>query len=86
MMLELSPKSDTRGAVATLDYSLPVSGDVLVAVFDVSGRRITTLVNEAQVAGTHQTIWNHSGAAQGMYFVRLVSRSASVTRSMLILK
>ena len=85
-MLEVSPGSGARGTVATLDYSLPVSGDVLVAVFDVSGRRVTTLVNEAQAAGAHQAIWDHSGAAQGMYFVRLVTRSASMTRPMLVLK
>ena len=85
-MLEISPGSGARGSVATLDYSLPVSGDVLVAVFDVSGRRVTTLVNEAQAAGAHRTIWNHLGTAQGMYFVRLVTRTASMTRSILILK
>ena len=86
-MLEVASESMTRGGnVATLEYSLPAAGEVLVAVYDVTGRRVTTLVNEYQTAGARQTVWNHAGVAQGMYFVRLWTRSASMTRSMLILE
>jgi hypothetical protein len=72
--------------VATLRYSLSAASEVLVAVYDVTGRRVTTLANEYQTAGPHRTTWNHAGLAQGMYFVRLRTRSASMTRSMLILR
>jgi hypothetical protein len=86
-MLEVASESSIRGAnVATLDYSLPATGDVLVAVYDVTGRRVTTLVNENQTAGAHQMVWNHAGVAQGMYFVRMWTRSVSLTRSILILR
>ncbi len=84
--LDVSCGSQARGTVATLDYSVPVAGDVLVAVYDVSGRRVTTLVNDAQAVGAHRTVWNHVGTAQGIYFIRLVTRSASTTRSVLIVE
>jgi hypothetical protein len=87
IVLEVSPESQGRGATTTrLQYSLPVAGDVLVAVYDVTGRRVTTLVDESREAGAHEASWNHAGAAQGMYFVRLRTRSGVLTRPVLILK
>jgi hypothetical protein len=86
-MLEVASESRTPGGpTSILQYSLPVAGDVLVAVYDVTGRHVTTLVSEYQAAGAHQTFWNHESAPQGMYFVRLWTQSGIMTKRMLILK
>lgn len=56
----------------TLNYSLQESGQVLISIFDNSGKQIE-LVNENQLAGQHQT--NISPAAlnlsAGLYFISI---------------
>ena len=87
MLLEVASEVAGSGRnAATLEYSLPAAGNVIVAVYDVTGRRVSTLVNEYQAAGDHRTTWNHASVAQGMYFVRLRAGSASITKSVLILE
>jgi hypothetical protein len=87
LVLEVAAGSQTSGRRASvLRYSLPVAGEVLVAVYDVTGRHVTTLVNEYRTAGAHQAVWNHDGAAQGMYFARLRTPSGSLTKAMMVLK
>jgi hypothetical protein len=72
--------------VARLDYALAASSDVLVAVYDVAGRCVATLVNESQSAGAHQVTWNHLGIPQGLYFCRLRTREVSLTRPVMVLR
>jgi len=60
---------------ATLRYALHRSGDVRLDVFDVAGRRITTLVSGVRGAGEHEIAWGGetaSGMARhGVYFARI---------------
>ncbi|MFQ5571122.1 MAG: PQQ-dependent sugar dehydrogenase, partial [Rhodothermales bacterium] len=60
----------------TITYSLDRAAAVELAVYDVLGRCVRTLVSGRQVAGTHTTRWDgrsESGArvAGGVYFSRL---------------
>ncbi len=43
--------------VTTLHYDMPSSGKVEIVVFDVSGRRVRTLVSGNQPAGSHSVTW-----------------------------
>ena len=57
-------------------YAVSHDGEpVEIAMYDVAGRQIRTLVAEAATAGRHETSWdgrdNHGGhAMQGVYFLR----------------
>ncbi len=60
----------------TIEFDLPESSPVMVSIYDITGKKIATLVNNTLSAGTHQTHWsgrNDEGAAvgSGMYFYRL---------------
>ncbi len=60
----------------TLEYALPEAQDVTVAVFDLLGRRVQTLVDGRQEAGTHRVSWEGTGRSQrqlasGTYFLRV---------------
>jgi len=81
--VSLSPMT-RNGNAATFRYSLPAAGHVLVAVFDVVGRRVATLENATRSAGPHEVAWDTSGMPHGMYFCRLQAGAATVTRSLLI--
>jgi flagellar hook assembly protein FlgD len=62
---------DTR-----IDYQLEAPGPVVLAVYDVLGRRLRTLVDGEQPAGRHTVAWDGrqadgSPVASGTYFVRM---------------
>jgi len=59
-----------------IGYQLPVSGKVVLKVYNIQGQEVRTLVNEKQPAGKHSVIWDgtdNSGNAvvQGIYFCKL---------------
>jgi hypothetical protein len=78
----------------TIRFSLANEARVSLVVFDVTGRKITTLVNDRQLAADrHEYLWNGEDAAgrvvaSGVYFYRLiVNAGESVqTRRMLLIK
>jgi parallel beta-helix repeat protein len=70
----------------TFTYQLPVASLVKLEVFDVLGRKVATLVNEAQSAGTHRVVFNASGFSSGVYFYRLQAGNFSSTQKMMLLK
>lgn len=59
-------------APARLELALPHAAIVDVSVFDVSGRRVATLVRDALAAGTWSWTWDaaREHAASGVYFAR----------------
>jgi len=65
--------------------------DVTIAVYDVSGRLVRTLVHEHRAAGHYQEQWNgfdEAGrpVASGVYFYRMSAASFVETRKMILLK
>ncbi|MCD4829376.1 MAG: T9SS type A sorting domain-containing protein [Candidatus Cloacimonetes bacterium] len=75
----------------TIGFSLPVSGQVELAVFNVRGRRVKTLVNGDMKPGDHTVTWQGSDdnglpVASGVYFYCLQSGGSAETRKMLLLK
>jgi len=58
----------------TFEYGLPHNSSVMVKIYSILGQEIKTLVNQVQVAGYHQLVWNASNASSGLYFVRLSAK------------
>jgi hypothetical protein len=72
--------------VTTVPYYLPAAGDVRLAVYDLAGREVIVLADEAQHAGWHCSTFDASGLASGIYVCRLRSRAASIARSMVLIR
>jgi hypothetical protein len=70
----------------TIRYQLPVASEVKLEVYDVLGKKIATLVNERQSAGSYQVVWNASGLSSGTYFYRLQAGSFVETKKMIMVK
>jgi hypothetical protein len=69
-----------------IDFELRTPGRVTLAVYDVAGRRVDTLLDgEYQAAGLH-TVRYQSRRASGVYFVRLTADGRSETRKIILLK
>lgn len=69
-----------------IKFNIPVSGNVSLKVFDISGKEVSTLINEVKPAGYYEVTFNGSNLSSGVYFYRLESNSFNVTRKMLLVK
>lgn len=74
----------------TIQFSIPssVAGSVPVrlSVFDMLGREVAILVDEARPAGRHTVTFNASALGSGVYLYRLQSGSMTETRRMTLIK
>jgi parallel beta-helix repeat protein len=73
-------------ATTTISYQLPEASHVKIEIYDDLGRKVRTLVDEAQSAGSHDVAWNASEVASGLYFYRIQADNYEVTRKMALLK
>ena len=75
----------------TIEFSVSQSGSVRVGIFDIQGRQVATLVNEAMNAGIYRVRWNGKSSggadvASGVYFVKVQSRGGSDTGRLALVK
>ena len=69
-----------------IGYQLSATSHVRLDVFDVTGRLISTLVNETKDAGEFTVVFDAAQLPSGMYFYRLKADSFVETRSMVLVK
>jgi hypothetical protein len=72
--------------VSTIEYSIPTAGSVMLKVYDILGREVTTLVNREQNAGKHSVKFDGANLASGIYFYVLTVNNFVVSRKMNLLK
>jgi hypothetical protein len=73
----------------SLSYSIAEESATELAIYDVVGRKVRSIVNERQSAGVHTAMWDardDSGApvARGMYFARLRAGSTDLRRTLVV--
>ena len=73
--------------VLNISYSIPSETIVSIAIFNMLGEKITTLVENAYtLSGFHIINWNASEYPSGMYFVKIQTPSLVDTKKALFLK
>ncbi len=72
--------------VTMVNYQLPMISHVELAIYNLLGQKVATLVNNQQQAGTYQVEWNATGLASGVYYYRLEAGNFAQTRKMIYLK
>ena len=71
----------------TIRFDLRRATPVSLAIYDITGREITTLLNQQVMsAGRHQMEWNAGKASSGIYFYRLEVNGKQITRKMMLIK
>jgi hypothetical protein len=70
----------------TIRYEVPTATDVHLAVYDLLGRRVATLVDERQSAGRKEATFDASRLSSGTYFVRLRAGGFLLTNSIVVLR
>ncbi len=86
--MELTAESNKKGF--DISYSLPVSSDILVSVYDASGRLVKNIDAGFRQPGNYTVHWDacdKSGNAisTGTYFIKLSSESQILTRKIIYL-
>ena len=73
-------------AVTTIEFSVTKADHVTIAIYDLLGKRIETLVDEVKGHGRHQIAWDASGYSSGVYFYRIEAGDFTETKKMVYLK
>lgn len=69
-----------------IQYGLIKTGFVSLAVYDMTGRHVATLINDTVQAGNHRVVFDASGLSSGVYVYRLSTGDAVVSRKFTLLK
>jgi hypothetical protein len=86
LFLRAAPNPTRAGAA--IDFALPRAGTVDLAIFDVAGRRVRTLLRGEAAAGPAHVVWDGrdargAEAAKGVYLLRLAGPGRTESRRLL---
>jgi hypothetical protein len=78
-------------ANTVINYQLDKESHVTLDVYDILGRKITTLVDSRQAAGNYNVTWksldkNGKSVASGVYFYKLTTETNSEIKRMMLVK
>jgi len=78
-------------AATELRFTLPEDSDVELAVYDITGRCVRSLLNDELTGGYHSVVWDGSSdkgvaVASGVYLSVLKTKDKMLTRKLLLIK
>jgi hypothetical protein len=71
---------------ASVAYTLPREAQVDLALFDIRGRRVMTVIRGRQPAGRHAVSWNTDALSPGVYWVDLTAGGAHRIRKAVVVE
>jgi hypothetical protein len=69
-----------------IEFSLPVSSNVVLEVFTIQGQRVARLVNGNLEAGVHSVSFDASSLSSGVYLYRIQAGDFIRVNKMMLLK
>src|SRR4030095_4939140 len=69
-----------------INFSIPKTGNVRLAVYDIQGKEIETIVNESLAAGTYKVDFDAARLSSGVYFYRIDAEGFSEVKKMILVK
>ena len=72
--------------IATISFSISQFRSATITVYDITGRRLETLINTNLNPGNHSLDWNASNYPSGVYFIRMDSGDFTQTQKVLLVK
>lgn len=73
-------------AKTNIEFELLENSRVELSVYDITGAKVTTLVNGEMEAGVHSVNWDSDGVASGVYYYSLKANGEESTRKMTLMK
>jgi|GEM_PF-661522 len=78
------PYPNPASEMVNIELSLANDSTASVVVYDLSGRRVATLVDGQLSAGRHNLTWDSSLAASGVYLVQMQAEGETLNRRVVI--
>ena len=79
-----NPTTTLKYTIGAADKTTSIN--VQLTVYDILGRKITTLVNEEKSAGIYEVIFDASNLSSGIYFYSLSANSFTQTKKMILMQ
>jgi hypothetical protein len=73
-------------STTSLSYAIEELSNVKLSIYDISGRLVSTLVDDKQKAGYYRVTFNAAEMPNGLYFYRLETQNKIATRKMILMK
>jgi len=89
LALRANRPNPVRG-ITSIAFDLPKAGPVELAIFDVTGRQVKSLISSVLNAGSYETTWrgtdeNGDAVSSAVYFYRLRANGETITRKMMVI-
>jgi len=82
--LALSVYPSPASGAFTVDYTLPENGRINISLYDLSGRRVSTVFEGETAAGRHEFSCDAAALTPGVYLVHLATDAGSLTRRVVV--
>jgi hypothetical protein len=80
--LSVSPNPVIKSA--EINYELPENGKVIIALFDINGKLVKSIVDEEQVKGKQTTFMSRTSLSAGTYLLKIQSGTYQETKRIII--
>ena len=70
----------------TIKYQLPRMSYVTLQIYDILGRKVSTLVNEIKQAGYYSVAFDAASLSSGFYFYKITANTFTQTKQMMLIK
>jgi hypothetical protein len=80
------PTPNPFNPVTRISYNVSLTQHVRIAIYDVAGRLVETLVDETKSAGEYAVEWDAGGLPSGVYFYRMETGDQTIVRRATLLK
>ncbi len=82
--ISISPNIFTRRT--TIRYSIPYTTPFRLNLVDITGRKVATIIDHNQPAGSYEFNWQPKSLAPGVYFLRLETPFSQLTERVLFVR
>jgi len=69
-----------------IEFELENATEIDLSIYDITGAKVTTLIEGLKSAGNHIAGWDASDHSSGVYYCRLIAGDESATRKMTLIK
>ncbi len=69
-----------------INYAVPETGNIKLEVYDMLGKKVSTLIDERKTAGNYSVRFDATNLASGIYIYRIVTAQTSISKKMTLIK
>ena len=78
--------TSSPNSTAEIKFFIPADGKVNLSIYDLTGRRVSTVLDRELLRGEYSNIWEANSVPQGTYLCRLESKEFVSTKKFVIRK